>query len=213
MYLPKHFAEKRPEVLHGFIRSSPFGTLITMTAHGLEASHIPFVFKPDPAPFGTLQGHLARANSQWKVSTPDVEALVIFNGPDAYITPSWYPTKRDTGKAVPTWNYVVVHAYGKLQVIEDEDWLKTHVEELTNQHEQGRDEPWKVSDAPADYTARLLKGFVGVQIELTRLEGKWKLGQNRSEADRQGVFEGLKAESDVTSRSMVEYMAGYFGSD
>jgi len=213
MYVPKHFAETRPEIMHKLIRSYPFGTLITMTSHGLEASHIPFVFKPDPAPFGTLQGHLARANSQWKVSTPDVEALVIFNGPDAYITPSWYPTKRDTGKAVPTWNYVVVHAYGKLQVIEDEDWLKTHVEELTNQHEQGRDEPWKVSDAPADYTARLLKGFVGVQIELTRLEGKWKLGQNRSEADRQGVFEGLKAESDVTSRSMVEYMAGYFGSD
>lgn len=206
MYVPKHFAESRPEVLHGFIRSRPFGTLITMTARGLEASHIPFVLKSNPAPFGTLQGHLARANSQWEDFTPNVEALVIFNGPDAYITPSWYPTKHETGKAVPTWNYIVAHAYGKLQVIEDEGWLQTHVEELTNQHEQNRAVPWKVSDAPVDYTAKLLKGIVGVEIELSRLEGKWKLGQNRPEADQLGIIEGLKAERDLSSRSMEEYL-------
>lgn len=206
MYVPKHFAEDRLEVLHDLIRSRAFGTLVTLTPDGLGASHVPFVLKADPAPLGTLQGHLARANAQWKRSSPDVEALVIFHGPDAYITPSWYPTKRETGKVVPTWNYIVVHAHGKLEVIEDEDWLQSHVEELTNQCERGRPEPWKVSDAPAGFASKLLKGIVGVQIELSRLEGKWKLGQNRPQADQQGVFEGLKAEWDAASRAMAEYL-------
>jgi Transcriptional regulator len=207
VYLPKHFAETRLDVLHGFIRSRAFGTLVTMTTRGIEANHIPFVLKSDPAPFGTLEGHLARANSQWRDSIPHVEALVIFEGPDAYIAPSWYPTKRETGKAVPTWNYIVVHARGKLRVIEDESWLRSHVEELTHQHERGRGEPWAVSDAPPGYIEQLLRGTVGIQIELTRLEGKWKLGQNRSEADRRGVLEGLRAEPGLSSQWMAECMA------
>lgn len=206
MYLPKPFAEERPEVLHDFIRTSPFGTLVTMTADGLEASHIPFVLKTEPRPLGTLQGHVARGNGQWRDSSLDTEALVIFMGPESYITPSWYPTKQQTGKVVPTWNYVVVHAYGQLRVIEDEAWLERHVEELTVQQEHRREEPWHVSDAPREFTSKLLRAIVGVEIEVSRLLGKWKLGQNRSAEDQAGVLEGLSAESHPAASSMVRYL-------
>ena len=206
MYTPKPFAEDRPEVLQHLIRSSPFGTLVTITSDGLQASHIPFVLKPAPPPYGALQGHVARANSQWRTSSPDAEALVIFLGPESYITPSWYPTKQETGKVVPTWNYVVVHAYGKLRVIEDEAWLKRHVEELTDQLEHMREAPWRVSDVPRDFTSTLLRAIVGLEIEMSRLVGKWKLGQNRSIEDQLGVLKGLRAEDTPSASSMVQAM-------
>lgn len=206
MYIPKHFSEDRLEALQTLIRKSPFGTLVTTTTDGLEASHIPFVLKPDPLSLGTLQGHVARGNSQWRNSSLDMEALVIFLGPESYITPSWYPTKQETGKVVPTWNYVVVHAYGQLQVIEDKEWLQRHVEELTFQQEHGREEPWRVSDAPHEYTSKLLRAIVGVEIQLSRLLGKWKLSQNRSAEDQAGVLEGLNAEASPSALAMVRCM-------
>ena len=206
MYVPKHFAETRPESLAELLRTVAFGTLVTVTPAGLEANPLPFVYKPDPPPWGVLQAHLARANTQWQTFDPSVEALFIVQGPDAYITPSWYPSKRETGKAVPTWNYVVVHAYGQLRVTEDPEWLRRHVEELTDQQERARPEPWRVTDAPAEYTAAMLKAIVGVELRITRLIGKWKLGQNRSLADRQGMAAGLASEGDEGSRALLPYV-------
>lgn len=211
VYVPKHFQEERPEVLLGFLRSCPFGTLVTKTKDsGLEANSIPFVLKNDPPPQGTLQGHVARANAQWKSFDPDLEALVIFQGPQSYISPSWYPTKQETGKVVPTWNYVTVHAYGKLRIIEDPDWLAKHVDELTRQHEDGREEPWSVADAPFDFTEKLLHAIVGVEIRIARLVGKWKLGQNRSLDDQMGMLKGLENERDASALSMARYLKEVF---
>lgn len=207
VYVPRSFAETRSEVLVEFMRAFPFGTLTTVTPAGIEANHIPFVYKPDPPPTGTLQGHLARANSQWKTLDPDVEALVIFQGPDAYITPSWYATKRETGKAVPTWNYVVAHVYGTLRVIHDHDWLLRHVEELTEQHEQGRPDAWHVSDAPAEYTTAMLKAIVGVELQISRIVGKWKLGQNRSIEDQEGMVAGLRADGEERSNALLPFLS------
>src|SRR5437867_429470 len=151
MYLPKHFEETRVEVLHELIRTYPFGTLVTLTADGLDANHIPFEVDPEPAPFGTLRGHVARANPIWRDVSPGAEALVIFQGPDTYISPSWYETKVETGKVVPTWNYVVVHAHGVPRFIDERAWLRAFVTRLTERHEAGRQTPWKVTDAPAEY--------------------------------------------------------------
>lgn len=206
MYLPKYFEETRTEVLHELIRTCAFGTLITMTSAGLEASHIPFVLDTDPLPFGTLRAHIARANSQWQTFSPDVEALVIFYGPNSYISPSWYPTKQETGKVVPTWNYVVVHAYGRLRIEQDPAWLRTHVEELTDQHELARDNPWHVSDAPSDFTQALLGAIVGVELHITRLIGKWKLGQNRPIADQEGILKGRRLHGNMPEPSLAKYM-------
>ncbi|BAS26860.1 FMN-binding negative transcriptional regulator [Limnochorda pilosa] len=206
MYVPKRFAETRLEALQELIGSCPFGTLITMTTQGLEANHIPFVLKADPGPYGALQGHVAQANSQWKDFDPDVEALVVFQGPQAYISPSWYPTIQETGKVVPTWNYMVVHAYGKLRVIQDQDWLQRHVEELTDQQERRREEPWHVSDAPPEFTTKLMHAIVGVEIHVSRLVGKWKLGQNRSIEDQMGLMKGLSMEDDADALSMARYL-------
>ena len=141
MYLPKHFEETRVEVLHELIHAHPLGALVTLMPGGLDANHIPFEVDPDPAPFGTLRGHVARANPVWRDASDDVEALVIFQGPGTYISPAWYATKKETAKVVPTWNYVVVHAHGPLRVIDDREWLRAFVEKLTNRHESGRREP------------------------------------------------------------------------
>jgi transcriptional regulator len=192
VYLPAHFTETRIDVLHDAIRRAGLATLVSLTADGLIASHVPLLLDPEPAPYGTLIGHLARPNPQGRGAIG--EALAIFQGPDAYITPSWYATKRETGKVVPTWNYIAIHAYGTLEFTNDSDRLLDIVTKLTERHESQRAAPWAVSDAPADFVQGMLKGIVGFTLPITRLEGKVKMSQNRPEADRAGVVAGLRAD-------------------
>jgi transcriptional regulator len=192
VYIPSLFNEGRIDVLHDAIRASGLATLVTITQDGLIASHIPLLLDPEPAPYGTLLGHLARPNPQARGAIG--EALAIFHGPDAYITPSWYATKRETGKVVPTWNYVAIHAAGPIEFFDDTDRLLDIVTRLTEKQEAGRTAPWAVSDAPANFVQGMLKGIVGFAIPLTRLEGKWKMSQNRPAEDRAGVVAGLAAE-------------------
>ncbi len=211
MYIPSQFAETRIDVLHGLIAAHPLGTLVTLTPDGLDANHTPFEIDPHPAPYGTLRGHFARANLLWRDALPDHDVLAVFQGPERYISPSWYETKRESGKVVPTWNYAVVHAHGPLRVIEDEAWLRAFVGKLTNRHEAGRDEPWNVEDAPAAFIEELLGAIVGVEIPISRLVGKWKVSQNRPPADRGGVVEGLKAEGETPAELMAELVRRFGG--
>jgi transcriptional regulator len=204
MYVPSHFEETRVDVLHQLVRDRPLAVLVTHTAAGLEANHVPMEFDPEPAPLGTLRGHVSRANSVWQTVSPAVEALAIFQGPDHYITPAWYATKRDTGKVVPTWNYAVVHAYGSLRIMDDPVWLRALVERLTNRHEAERPEPWRVTDAPADYIAAMVRAIVGIELPITRLVGKWKVSQNKSAPDRAGVADGLQAAGEPDAAAMAE---------
>jgi transcriptional regulator len=201
MYIPRVNKEERIPVLHKLMEDQPFASLITMGSSGLFASHIPMVLQQNGGK-GQLRGHISRANTQWRDYTPSVEALAIFSGPQHYITPNWYPEKQETGKVVPTWNYVVVHAYGYLKIIEDGDWLMAHLARLTNIHEAASPVPWKIGDAPADYIASLAKGIVGLEITIERLEGKWKVSQNRSEQDRSGVAMGLAELNTTESLAM-----------
>jgi transcriptional regulator len=207
MYVPSHFKEDRVGVLHDAIRQARLGTLVTIGADGIEASHVPMLLDPEPQPFGALRGHVARANPQWRRAAADAQALVIFLGPQAYITPSWYETKRQSGKVVPTWNYVAVHAYGTLHFYEDPDRLLALVTKLTQTHEAPRDQPWAVSDAPKDYIAGLLHAIVGFELPIARLEGKWKMSQNRPPADRAGVIAGLASEERPDEATVAEIMA------
>jgi transcriptional regulator len=207
MYLPPHFKEDRLPVLHAAIRESRLATLVTLTPGGLIASHVPMHFREQPSPNGTLLGHVARANAQWRDSSAAVEALAIFTGPEAYISPAWYPSKREDGKVVPTWNYVAIHAYGRIEFFEDPDRLLALVTTLTNSHETKRKEPWAVSDAPADYIRARLKGIVGFEMPIARLEGKWKMSQNQPAANRAGVREGLEREGGGAERAVVSVMS------
>jgi transcriptional regulator len=201
MYVPKHFEETRVDVLHGHIRAHPLGAIVVMTEHGLDANHIPFEVDPDPAPFGILRGHVARANPVWREAA-GAQALVIFQGPSTYISPAWYPTKQETAKVVPTWNYAVVHAHGTLRFIDDRAWLRAFVERLTDRHEAGRPGPWKVSDAPADYVENMVGAIIGLELPIARLVGKWKVSQNRPAVDRDGVVSALGEMDDQDARAM-----------
>jgi Transcriptional regulator len=204
MYQPPHFREDRLEVQHGFIRSHPLGLLVTSGRSGLMANSIPFLLDEAASPQGTLKVHLARANPQWQDVEPGAEVLAVFRGPDAYVTPSWYETKRETGKVVPTWNYAMVQAYGRITVFDDPAWILDQVKALTTRHEASLPTPWAVSDAPEAFVNAQLKGIVGIAIEITRIEGKWKVSQNRPEADRQGVSAGLRGQADAGSQAMAE---------
>lgn len=204
MYTPKHFEEPRVDVLHELMRRHSLATLVTMGGNGLEANHIPLFLSPGGGALGTLRGHVSRANPMWRNADPGVEALAVFAGPDAYVSPSWYATRRETGQAVPTWNYVVAHAYGPLRVIEDPDWLRAHVEELTRAHEDGRPDGWSVKEAPADYTARLMAGIVGIEMTLSRIEGKWKVSQNQPPQNRAGVIRGLEASGSEAAAAIAK---------
>jgi transcriptional regulator len=206
VYVPNANREDRLSVLHKLMEDQPFASLITVGSSGLFASHIPMVLEQNGAN-GVLKGHVSRANAQWRDYSPSVEALAIFSGPQHYITPSWYLEKQETGRVVPTWNYVVVHAYGHLKVIEDGEWLMAHLRQLTTIHEAGIHEagspvPWQVGDAPADYIASQLRGIVGLEMAIERLEGKWKVSQNRSERDRDGVAQGLVELNTTESLAM-----------
>jgi len=202
MYIPKHFEETRLPVIHGLIDAHPFASLITMGPAGLVASHIPMVLERDGTLPGVLRGHVSRANVQWKEFSPEGEALAIFSGPHHYITPTWYAEKAETGKVVPTWNYAVVHAYGRMSIHEGPDWLRAHLETLTNIHEAASAAPWRVADAPDEYVSAMMKGIVGIELRLTRLEGKWKASQNRPERDRLAVAEGLGELGTAEARAM-----------
>ena len=203
MYVPKHFEETDVGVLHQLILARPLGALVTLTHHGLDANHIPFLVRAEPAPFGTLHGHIARANPLWRDFSRDIEALVIFQGPDTYISPSWYPSKREHGKVVPTWNYVVVHVRGYMRIIDDPVWTREHLEELVTRCEAGRPVPWKVTDAPGEYIEKMLRAVVGLEIPIQRLIGKWKVSQNRTAQDREGVIEGLGSEGTERALAMA----------
>ena len=195
MYIPPLFKEDRIDVLHAAIRAAGLATLVTLREDGLIASHVPMLLDAEPAPYGTLLGHVARPNAQARGAVPGVQALAIFHGPDAYITPSWYATKRETGKVVPTWNYVAIHAYGPVEFFDDRERLRAVVTRLTERFETPRAEPWAVSDAPADFIDGMLKGIVGFAMPIARLEGKWKMSQNRPPADRAGVVAGLESDA------------------
>lgn len=203
MYVPRHFAEDRVEVLHAAIREAGLATLVTTGAGELRASHLPLLLEAEPGPLGRLVGHVARANPQWKSTPEGSAALAIVLGPKGYVSPSWYATKRETGRVVPTWDYVAVHAHGTVRFFDERERLLDVVARLTDRHERGRALPWKVGDAPPDYLDGLLKSIVGVELTLTRLEGQWKASQNKGEADRRGVEEGLREEGNGALADLV----------
>ncbi len=201
MYLPDAFRQDDPATLHAAMAAAGLAILVTLGADGLAASHVPLLLDPDPAPLGTLRGHLAKPNPQGRGAQGD--ALVIFTGPDGYITPSWYETKRRTGAVVPTWNYVAIHATGPITFFADTERLRAIVTRLTERHEAPRAAPWAVSDAPAAYIEGMLKGIVGFEIPISRLEGKWKLSQNRPAEDRAGVVAGLTETGQTALAALV----------
>jgi len=196
MYQPPHFREDRLDVQHALIAAHPLGLLITSGPGGLQANPVPFLIDATASERGTLRAHLARANPQLGELATASECLIVFQGPQHYISPSLYPTKRDTGKVVPTWNYITVHAWGAPRVIDDADWLRQQIDDLTRHNERPRAAPWNVSDAPDAFIAAQIKGIVGVEILLTRIEGKWKVSQNRTAVDQQGVAAGLRGLGD-----------------
>ncbi len=210
MYLPAHFEEKRPEVLHELMRAHPLAVLITQGASGLQANPIPFVLDADPAGGpGVLRAHVARANPVWREARTDTESLVVFQGPQAYISPGWYPSKALHGKVVPTWNYCIVQGRGALRVIDDAAWVHAFVTRLTQRHEASQSKPWAVSDAPPDYIETMQRAIVGIEISLTALTGKWKTSQNRSAADRNGVAHGLAQRGGSDAADMAALVAGH----
>lgn len=214
MYQPPHFIEKRVDVLHALIQAHPLGLLISNGPEGPIANPIPFLLDIETPPQGRLRAHLARANPQWRMlaGNPDMPVLVVFQGTDTYVTPSWYETKQETGKVVPTWNYAIVQVRGKARVIDDKDWLAAQIAELTATHETGRAEPWKVTDAPDAFIEAQLKGIIGIEIDISGIEGKWKVSQNRPLGDRVGVAEGLETgEKSPTTAEMARLVRQYGG--
>jgi transcriptional regulator len=203
MYQPLPHRQEQLEAQHALIRSHPLGLLISHGAEGLQANSIPFLIDPQASKFGTLQAHMARANGQWRALDAASEVLVVFQGADHYITPGWYETKRETGKVVPTWNYVMVQARGRPRIIEDAGWLRAQIEALTKKQERARPAPWAVGDAPESFIEMQIKAIVGLEIEITDIAGKWKASQNRPVADRVGVVAGLEALGDEASREMA----------
>lgn len=219
MYTPAHFAETRSEVLHALIAAQPLGALVTLGAEGLDANHIPFELDPNAsegAPFGVLRAHVARANPVWREHSATHGALVIFQGAQSYITPTWYDeTKPATGKVVPTWNYCVVHAHGPLRVIDDRAWLLALITRLTDRFEAGGTgprAPWKVADAPAEFIEKQLGAIVGIEIPIVKLAGKWKVSQNRPAGDRAGIVAGLQASRAADAPAMAELVRTQGGS-
>jgi len=203
MYLPSHFEECRPEVLQSLMRTHPLATLVTLTSTGLVANHIPLQLQPGAAGLGILRGHVARANPLWSDLVDGIEALAIFQGPDHYISPTWYPSKQEHGKVVPTWNYCTVHAYGALRVHQELGWIRTQVEALTAWQEASQPQPWSVADAPPEFVDSMLRQIVGIEIAITRLVGKWKVSQNQPASNRAGVAAALANGGDADAGAMA----------
>jgi len=204
MYNPKHFEETDRAVLHALIRAHPLGAWVTPVGGALCANHLPFLLQADRGPFGTLVGHVARANRAWRDFSRTVPSVVIFQGPQAYITPSFYPSKAEHGKVVPTFNYAVVHAHGIPEVHDDRDWMRAHVTELTAAHEAAEARPWTPAEAPADFLDQMLAAIVGIEIPIANLEGKWKASQNRTEPDRLGAAAGLRRRETEEASAMAD---------
>lgn len=207
MYLPAHFAEQRPEVLHALMREYPFATLLSSGAQGLAADHLPLRLTFDSNNKALLLGHVARANPVWRAAA-NSEVLAIFHGPQAYVSPAWYPSKHEHGKAVPTWNYVVVHARGRLTTIADPLRLRALLDDLVDHHEAGLPQPWRIADAPPDYIEKMLTAIVGIEIGIVALEGKWKISQNQPAANRAGVVAGLQAQGGTNENAIAALIAG-----
>lgn len=203
MYIPALFEQPDIQVMHELIRNRPLATLVTLGSNGIDANHIPLHHTEMPEPFGVLRGHIARANPLWRELAADVETLAIFHGPNAYISPSWYATKQEAGKVVPTWNYAVVHAYGFLRIIDDAAWVRAQLEALTQQNEAAFPEPWAVSDAPEDFTEKLLGAVIGIEMVITRLIGKWKVSQNQPPENQRSVIQGLNASGQSEADEMA----------
>lgn len=203
MYNPPAFKEDDLGRQHQLIKAHPLGLLISSGLEGLQASPLPFYLDVDESSFGRLQGHLARGNPHWN-TLDGQDVLVVFQGVDGYVTPTWYPSRLEHGKVVPTWNYVMVQVRGRLRVIDDTEWLRAQVTRLTREQEASRLEPWHVTDAPPSFIDAQLKGIVGMEIEIRRIEGKWKVSQNRSDADRRSVADGFKASGDVVMSELVK---------
>lgn len=193
--------------MHELIRACPLATLVTLSSGGLNANHIPLHLSQEPSPFGTLRGHVARSNPVWTDFVSKVDALAIFHGPDTYITPSWYATKKETGQVVPTWNYVVVHAYGSLRIVDNATWLRAQLEALTAHNEASFPKPWKVTDAPHEYTEKLIGSVIGIEIVIIKLLGKWKVSQNQPAQNRPTVIEGLEARGTEAASVMAKLVA------
>jgi transcriptional regulator len=206
MYLPSHFAQQDPVAIAELVRTHPLATLVWSAADGLSAEHVPLMLErgADDGEFGTLRGHVARANPLWR-GAAGAAVMAVFQGAQAYVSPSWYPGKPLHGKVVPTWNYAVVHGHGALRVVEDATWLRALVGRLTDRHEAGRAQRWQVDDAPADYVAQMVAAIVGIEVPLQRLQGKWKHSQNRGAEDRDSVVEGLRS-GDAGSRALAAAM-------
>jgi transcriptional regulator len=207
LYLPAHFNETRPEVMHALMRAHPLCTLVTQCDSGLVANHVPVQTLDEPKPLGCIRGHVARANPLWRDYRAETQALAIFQGPQVYISPSFYPSKAETGQVVPTWNYAVVHASGTLRFIQDAGWLRDFVAGLTETHEAQRSVPWRIDDAPAPYIDKMLSLIVGFEFSIATLSGKWKVSQNRSQADREGVMRNLQNADDADSHEMAAMLA------
>ena len=207
MYIPQHFEEKRPDVLARAIRDIQFALLVTAVDGEYLASHLPMVLKQADGAF-TLEAHVARPNRHWTVLAGKPASLAVFQGPQTYVSPSWYETKRQHGKVVPTWNYVVVHAHGPLEVVEQQGWLLAHLGDLVSANEGRREQPWAITDAPAEFIDGMTRAIVGLRLTVERLEGKWKMIQNRSEADRLGTLAGLSASADPQDRAVAAIMRG-----
>jgi transcriptional regulator len=192
MYIPSHFAIARPDDLHHILRTHPLGILVMQTAEGLDANHLPFAFDPARGALGTLTGHVARANPLWQQCSKGAEVLVIFRGAEGYLSPNWYPSKHDTHRLVPTWNYEVMHAHGRITVRDDEKFVRSVVARLTRTHEAQEPRPWKMGDSAPEYIDAMLQSIVGIEIAITRLQGKAKLSQNRELRDREGAIDALR---------------------
>jgi transcriptional regulator len=209
LYLPAHFNETRTAVLHALMRARPLCTLVTQCESGLVANHVPVQTLDEPAPLGCIRGHIARANPLWREYRSATQALAIFLGPQVYISPSFYPSKAKTGEVVPTWDYAVVHAGGTLRFIDEAGWLRGFVAGLTDTHEKPRLQPWKIDDAPAAYIEKMLSLIVGFEFSIVSLAGKWKVSQNRPQADRQGVIQNLQSAGDADSHDIAAMLASW----
>ena len=216
MYQPPHHVEERPEVMHALIKAHPLGLLVSTGPDGPTANAIPFLLDADAGAKGRLRAHLARSNPQWReiAANPQAPVLAVFQGIDTYVTPSWYATKRETGKVVPTWNYAMVQVRGIARVVDERDWIAAQIDDRTRVHEHGlKPREWEVSDAPAAFIEAQMRAIVGLEIEIADISGKWKVSQNRPAADRTGVVAGLRASADKPNAAPMADLVERYGEE